>query len=180
MTLNQNYLAIGQSTDKVVWAIINKKGLLSFGIENIPKHLTAEQQVNYSFNYIYKLIKDNNIMFVINKWELLNKTKRYRAYDTIRLKERLLLACGKANALFIEPDTYGWEIYIAEKSNTKNKLFIIYKTYNANLYALYPNENNKTLTDLANTIIIVEAVALGRISGKNRVLIDYDYKLNKD
>lgn len=173
-----NYLGIGLTTDKVVWSVLKDK-ILSFGIEEIPKNLTAQQQVAKVYDILYSLIKNHDVSFVINKWVSFNKIKRYKAFDLVRLKERIQIACGRTNAIFIEPDTYGWEIYMAEKHRTRNKLKIIEKTYNINLYDIYPNETNKVYTDLANTIIITEGVAFGRITTKSDVLIDYDFKLNK-
>ena len=175
-----NYLGIGLETDKVVWSVVkNDKGgfNMNCGVEPILENQTAQQQAYYVYNFIYNLIKQYNIDFVINKWVNLNTYKKHNAFDLIRLKEKLLIACGKTNAIFIEPDTYGWEIYLAEKSKTKNKLAIIYKAYNIYLPNLFPNHTNKTYTDLANTIIITEAVALGRISGENKLKTDYKYKI---
>lgn len=175
-----NYLGIGLETDKVVWSVVksDENGFnMKCGIEPIASNLTAQQQVYYVYNYIYNLIKEYKIDYVINKWVNLNTYKKHNAFDLVRLKEKLLLACGFTNAIFVEPDTYGWEIYLAEKSRTKNKLEIIHKAYGLILYDLFPNQDNRTYTDLANTIIITEAVALGRISGENKLNTNYEYKL---
>lgn len=143
-----------------------------------PQGKTAQQQSFEMYEKILELIKENDITFVVNKYIDLTHTNKFKGLDLARLKERILIACGQTNAIYIDPDTFGWERYMIEKANTPNKITIVNKAYGIDLKKdkSYTNEEYR---EIANTIVITEAVALGRINGKPRQFIDYDFRIVK-
>jgi len=180
-----NYLGIGMVFDHVVWVLMSVKDnedykfTLKFGVEKVLGQTSTQQSHSYLKTVLDK-INDNDVHFLINKWVDITHAKKGNAIDIARLKERLLIACGMTNTLFVDPDSYGWEVYRLEKANTIKSVKLIREVYGLDIKTELGLEyDNKIYKSVADTIIMVEGVAFGRLNGRKRQITDYDFKLIK-
>lgn len=179
-----NYLGIGTLTDRITWVVISKcletnKVRMTYGIKMFEKDLTMEQQSSKLVEEIIYLIKEHHITFVVNKWVDLAHIKTFEALDLVRHKERIIIACGMTNTIFIDPDSYGWEKYMAQKMRTNSRVKIVNKIYGIDIKSEHKGLGLTAYRDIADTIILTEGIAFGTIVGRNKQLMDYDFNIGK-
>ena len=180
------YLGVALKTDEVITVVAKPIVLktktkldISFRIDKITE-ITEEKQATQYLEILKNIIVENGVNVVVSKWVDFAHTKKFKGIDKARLKERLLIACGLTDTMFVETDTYGWEGYLTEKTNTHDKTKLIKEAFGINLKDKKKyNYNYKQYQNLANTIIMTIGVASGKIKARPRQIITYDYKLKK-
>lgn len=174
------YLGIGLLTDCVIHVVLEKKDniIVKDWARYVIREETPEAQSYEVYSWIKKVIEKNAVVdVVVSKWVDFAHTNKFKGLDIVRLKERILIACGEYKALHVEPDTYGWERYLMEKASTKNKTDLVKHIFNIdfeNDHFTFTDEERKCLAD---TFIMTTGIALGYINAKNRQIIDYNFKL---
>lgn len=175
MSKNQNelnYLAIGSQVDRFVLALFNGKKLVKYG--NFPfTSFNVGNMLAEFYDRLYEIIDEKKVDVVVVKWFDYYRIERKKAFDLISYRTVIKLACSKLGVTYVEADTYGFEKYMTEITK-ESKIDIINKAYGLDL-KVNKDFIIKDGEEVANTIMLGEAMAHQRIGKENRQYIQYKW-----
>ena len=156
-----NYLSIANTTDYLAVAIFNDTVLEHCECQHI-EDFQEQKRMKRWFEYVSHLIHTYSIGVVVMH-EISDKLTKTHIERVSKVQAIIQLACYENKVVFLTPKTDGWERYITSGKNTlKKKLEIVNKGYDMNL--VYDKNNFKVgFQDIADAIILGEAVAHKRI-----------------
>lgn len=168
-----NYLAIGSETDRFVLALFNGKTLSKYG--NFPfASLNRGNVMEEFYSRLDEILVVEEIDVVVVKWFDYYRIERKRAFDLISYRTIIKLACSRLGITYVEADSYGFEKYMTEITK-ESKIDIINKAYNLSL-VVDRQFIRRDGEEVANTIMLGEAMAHQRISKENRQHIQYKWR----
>ena len=156
-----NYLSIANTTDYLAVAIFNDTVLEHCEWQHI-EDFDEQKRMKRWFEYVSHLIHTYSIGVVVMH-KISDKLTKTQIERVSKVQAIIQLACYENKVVFLTPKTDGWERYITGGKNTlKKKLEIVNKGYDMNL--VYDKNNFKVgFQDIADAIILGEAVAHKRI-----------------
>lgn len=168
-----NYLAIGSETDRITYAFFMEKRLMVY--DNIKFNSINESNKMLEFySKLKHIITFHKVDILVVKWFDYYRIKRKEAFDLIGYRTIIKLVCSEHGITYIEADTYGFEKYMTEITK-ESKIDIINKAYELDLKVdkkFIENDGE----EIANTIMLGEAIAHQRISKENRQHIQYKWR----
>lgn len=155
------YLSIANTTDYLAVAIFDDITLEHCEWQHI-EDFQEQKRMKRWFEYVSHLIHTYSIGVVVMH-EISDKLSKKQIERVSKVQAIIQLACYENKVVFLTPKTDGWERYITSGKNTlKKKLEIVNKGYDMNL--VYDKNNFKVgFQDIADAIILGEAIAHKRI-----------------
>lgn len=156
------YLAVAHNKDYIAWAHFQDK-LLHSADKITFNDFHENNQLNEIYYRIIEIVESFNIGIMIVKELDIKQIKKEELSYYYKIRAILQLVATQYNVIFIESRIDGWELYITKGKNTvKKKLEIV-----NNGYALpFTEDEYNFYTDdveVANAIILGEAMAHKRI-----------------
>ena len=168
-----NYLAIGSQIDRFTIALFKDKTLARYGNIEFESINESNKMLEF-YDHLGFIMETHKVDIVVVKWFDYHRIKRKQAYDLISYRTVIKLVCSKLGVTYVEADTYGFEKYMTEITK-ESKIDIINKAY-----GLYLKEDKEIIAndgeEIANTIMLGEAIAHQRISKENRQHIQYKWR----
>ena len=156
------YLAISKDTKSLSYAVFNNKSLVKFDKILFTEYDEYKRTKEW-YDFVTNLVKQHEIGILTTHWVDLKRFKKKELEKIISVKTILQLVAIEQKVVYLEAKTSGWEKYITNgKPTNRNKIKIVNEGYGLDLSINYLNVH-KGQQDIADAIILCEAVAHGRI-----------------
>lgn len=156
------YLAVSHNPDYAAWSFFDGH-MLHSADKIIFNEFEPHKQIYEFYNHILYLLETHHIGIIVVKELDINHIKKKHLESYYNYRGVLKLLSGQMGIIYLEAKLDGWELYITGgKSTDKKKLKIVNDGYQL---PFAPNNDDYRYDDveIANAIILGEAVAHGRI-----------------
>lgn len=156
------YLAVSNNNNYFAWAFFDNKMLHSVD-KFYYKEYNPYKQTKEIYDYLLDIIEQYQIGIIVIKKVDIRNIKKEHLYLHFKIRSIIELLVAQKNLIYNESKIDGWELYITHgKNTTKRKLKIVNEGYD-----VWFDENEKNFlfddVEIANAIILGEAVAHRRI-----------------
>jgi hypothetical protein len=156
------YLAVSHNADYAAWSFFDGRMLHSVD-KIIFNEFEPHKQIYEFYNHILYMLETHNIGVIVVKELNINQIKKKHLETYFNYRGVLKMLAAQMGIIYHEAKTDGWELYITGGKNTdKKKLKIVNEGYQLPFTSDEYNFKHDDV-EMANAIILGEAVAHGRI-----------------
>lgn len=155
-------LAISKQVKSFAYALFDNKTLVRYD-KRFFYEFDEYKRLKEWYDYLNDIVKKHNVGMITTHWVDLKKVQKKDLQKIIQVKTIVQLVAIENKVIYLEAKMDGWEKYITNgKPNNRAKIKIVNEGYGLDLSINYLNIHQGQ-QDIADAIILGEAVAHGRI-----------------